>query len=587
MSNVNDPNRDDIIALHEQNGQYAFPDSRRSLTLRLRLQRGDWREVLLHFKNKNREEDWQTMPLSRYSRDSMLDYYEVRLETERATRYLAYCFSFRSEGGELRYLSYHGLRRDRPGEGFFEYLYTTGGDVLSVPDWAKGITVYQIFPDRFCRAEASPDVPGLMPWGSPPEREGFFGGNLRGILQRLDYLADLGVDAVYLNPIFKAPSNHRYDTEDYLSIDPLLGDARDAAALAEGLHDRGIRVLLDGVFNHCGYTFPIFQHVLKNGNSSPYRDWFCLDGFPVDPQRLNYETAGYYHAMPKLNQSNPDVREYCIRVAEHWTRELRLDGWRLDVSDEVDRTLWRELRKRLTAINPEILLIGEAWQENTELSGRGLLHGVIDYPFYRACRDFFSLGKLTPGQFSDRIGRALGVRPPHVRHTQVNMLGCHDTERISTLCGEDEERLRCAFVYLFTMPGIPLLYYGDEAGLPGGGDPDCRRTMPWESALRSPLRDFIQKLIGLRRRCPTLRLGDTVCLEPKDGLVSHIRTCEAQRLFVAINMGDGDADADSPFAADAVDLLTGRVLPERFTLGRCQSVILLERPERRGQPCSF
>lgn len=553
-------NKSSVVALHEQTKMYAYPISFTKLVIRLRLQCNHWKRVAIFYRNKNIPSDsWKERNLDSYAEDSMLIYYGTTLETDETTRYLSYYFRF-SDAFQTYYLNYYGLFDFVPTEGFFEYLYTNESDIQTVPQWAKGISVYQIFPDRFYPISSSKDHVNLTQWGEMPKVDSFYGGNLQGIIQKVPYLVSLGIQAVYLNPVFCSISNHRYDISDYYKIDPLLGTEEDLIHLADTLHDSNIKLLLDGVFNHCGVAFQPFQDVIKKGSSSTYYDWFYVQGDSININQINYDAIGYYSAMPKLCQSNPRVQDYFLEVAEYWTKALALDGWRFDVSDEVDSVFWQRMNIRLKKINPEILLIGEAWQENVELTQNSRLEGIIDYPFHRAAVDYFAKHRISVKEFLNRIGRSMGIYSDVTRDVNIHMLDCHDTARFFSVCEGDYKRMNCALVFLFTAPGIPLVYYGDEIGMQGQGDPDSRRTMEWNpDKQNAKLKKLYGQLIEIRKIHTALRTGSCSLVRQKHEIILMKREDSSETIVIAINMETTAETINMEELMTGRDLLTGKI----------------------------
>jgi glycosidase len=396
-----------------------------------------------------------------------------------------------------------------------------------VPPWARGAVFYQIFPGRF--------------------REG----GLRGIADKLPYLADLGVDALYLNPIFEAESDHRYDTTDYHRIDPRLGDLDDFHALLSNAHDRGLRVVLDGVFNHCGRAFFAFADLLENGAASPYRDWFTVNRFPVDA--FSPGPARDYHAwwnlksLPKLNVRNPETRAYLLDVARRWIEE-GADGWRLDVPDEVgDASFWVEFRDVVRAANPEAYLLGEVWAPDPAWVGPGRFDGLMHYSWRAAVLDLLTAEEPDVERFADRVEALLDVFPDDHAHAMYLPLGTHDTPRIVTELGGDLRKVELAFRLLLAWPGAPGIYYGDEIGLPGGPDPDCRRPFPWDPDPReNPLRETVKRMIATRRASPALRRGTYRRVEATDGSYAFTRTLEDDRVLVIANVSATERTVSLP-----------------------------------------
>ncbi len=259
---------------------------------------------------------------------------------------------------------------------------------MSVPSWVQDSIFYQIFPDRFANGDKKNDPPNVQPWGSPPTIWDFQGGDLQGIIQHFDYILDLGVNALYLNPIFQATSNHRYNTTDYYKIDPKLGDKSDFHALLDLAHRHNIRVILDGVFNHCGRGFFAFADVLENHEHSPYRDWFHINRLPVDAfspgEARDYKAWWGIKSLPKFNTTNPGVRKYLQGVARYWI-EQGVDGWRLDVPNEIDDDpFWNECRHLVKSANSDAYILGEIWTADRRWVGEGHFDGLMNYPF-REC----------------------------------------------------------------------------------------------------------------------------------------------------------------------------------------------------------
>lgn len=439
-----------------------------------------------------------------------------------------------------------------------------------MPQWVRDAFFYQIFPDRF-RRHPSPDPQPLIPevfepWESPPTRRGFKGGNLWGVAEQLDYLEDLGVDALYLCPIFASTANHRYHTTDYFVVDPLLGGELAFRHLLNEAHRRNIRLVLDGVFNHCGRSHFVFQHLVENGAASPYQGWFFIKSFPVQAYQgtPNYAAWAGNRELPKFNTDHPQVRAYLFRVAEYWI-EQGIDGWRLDAPEQIeDHDFWREFRQRVKAINPEAYLVGELWFDAQPWLQGDQFDGVMNYPLARAIWGFVGGDTLD----LELIARA-GLRgverlsAPELAHAlddhvrryglataqqQLNLLGSHDTPRLLTLLQGDAERVELAFRLLFCLPGAPMVYYGDEIGLEGGPDPDCRRAFPWRpEAWNHHLLRALRQAAQIRRAHPALRLGDYETLYAQGDRLAFVRTLGEERLLVSVNAGENSWQLQLPY----------------------------------------
>lgn len=395
------------------------------------------------------------------------------------------------------------------------------------PEWVKSAVFYQIFPDRFARSPRYEPLGHFENWGAKPETSGFCGGNLRGIIERLDYIQNLGANALYLCPIFKSAANHRYHTVDYLQIDPVLGTLEDFDELVKEVHRRGMRILLDGVFNHCSRGFFPFLSVMEEGSSSPFRDWFHFHSFPVKAytDKPNYECWWGMAPLPKFNTANPEVREYLMRVAEFWVKR-GIDGWRLDVPNEIDDDeFWREFRNRVKRINPEAYIVGEIWEDPSRWLKGDQFDGVMNYPVRKQALEFlFPEGMRSQNAVSTGDPTTLGgeehslaafcrsfqaLFDRNLFGCQMNLFGSHDTARMRTLAG-DGDRFLQAWALLLCLPGAISLYYGDEIGLEGGKDPDNRRCFPWQqmpSAENSTVFLLVRTLLEIRKRERALTEG--------------------------------------------------------------------------------
>jgi neopullulanase len=442
---------------------------------------------------------------------------------------------------------------------------------IDPPAWGRDAVFYQVFPDRFAQSPRVPKPGALEPWSAPPTNNGFKGGDLLGLTERLDELVDLGITALYLNPIFTAASNHRYNTYDYLAVDPLLGGDAALRELLDAAHERGIRVVLDGVFNHVGRGFWPFHHVLENGGASPYRDWFYLDDgvlagrralHPYDVPRGGSETERGYRswwdvpALPKLRVDHPAVREHLLAVAEHWLR-FGIDGWRLDVPQDVeDPTFWPEFRRRVRAVNPDAYLVGEIWDEAPAWLEGDRFDATMNYPLGLAILGFVggdelnaaviagqanyarALVELDGPAFGLALARMHALYDPAVTAVQFNLLGSHDTPRARSVMGGSVERLRLATLLQLTLPGAPSIYYGDELAMEGAADPDCRRayprrgeTLPYEAVA---MRAFVRATVRARHEHPALRRGEVrVVASGPRWIVLKRRAGERQAMVIA------------------------------------------------------
>ena len=405
------------------------------------------------------------------------------------------------------------------------------------PNWVKDAIFYQIFPERFFNGDPSNDPKHVEPWGNLPSRTNFFGGDLQGILDKLDYLQDLGVNALYLNPIFKAHTNHKYDTTDYLQIDPAFGTNALFIDFVGELHRRGMRIVLDGVFNHSGDGFWAFEDLVAKGEKSKYKDWYFVRSFPITKSPLSYYTCGGADYLPKLNVYHPEVKEYIFSVATHWLRGAGIDGWRLDTPCKIPFEFWREFRKEVKAINPDAYLVGEIWRDAGPWIKGDVFDGITNYRLRDLIIGFCSTGILDAEDFAyevEHLHSTLG----EAGFSMLNLLGCHDTPRVLTLFNGEVDRLLIAMVFMMTTVGAPLIYYGDEIGMLGENDPDCRRTMEWDqSRWNRRIYDLTRALTHLRNEHPALRRGTFESLLSFYKLYVYKRTYEGDEVIVILNPG--------------------------------------------------
>ena len=457
------------------------------------------------------------------------------------------------------------------------------------PRWVRDAVFYQVFPDRFARSSRVAAAGPLEAWDAPPTGHGFKGGDLLGIVEHLDELAELGVTALYLTPVFSSAANHRYHTYDYLAVDPLLGGTPALRELVDALHARGMRIVLDGVFNHTGRGFWPFHHVLENGLASPYVDWFYLDrerlasgrGLDAYPDRaapcaddpagaeaprgssvdeLGYRAWWDMPALPKLNTDHPAVREFLWSVAEHWLR-FGIDGWRLDVPAEIDdEVFWQEFRRRCRAVNPDAYLVGEIWDVAPGWVRGDRFDALMNYPLLEAILGFVGGPSLDTALVASHHELSMHVRPsnattfasavlsqaaayaPATVAAQLNLLSSHDMPRLRTLVSGDVAAVRLAVLLQMTLPGAPCVYYGDEIGIEGGNDPDCRRSFPVGAAGRDEaLRATFRDLIALRHAHPALRADGLRVVGAAGACVALLRggaadrTSAGETLLVLVN----------------------------------------------------
>lgn len=505
---------------------------------------------------------WQSSPmlLSVMTRDSI--YYEVELALPKPM--LKYSFEVKT-GTTL--VCYGDNSRCSPVQQFPEIVPFVfewdPKEVFQTPEWVKEAVFYQIFPERFFNGNTSNDPWITVAWDSCPSTTNFFGGDLEGIENKIPYLAELGVTALWLNPIFLSPSNHKYNTSDYMSIDPHFGDEKIFARLVKKLHDHGIRIILDGVFNHTGTDFWAFKDVLKLGPQSRFKDWYYIHEFPVKMEpRATYDCWWDIADLPKLNVSNPEVRDYLLSVAAYWTEKFAIDGWRLDVPNEVSHDFWVKFRKVIKSINPDAYIVGEIWDDGRPWLQGDQFDAVMNYLFRDNVLDFFARKKMEVSDFEHHMGMLRLRYPQQVNLALLNLLSSHDTARLLTVFKEErphmagsldseeiKKKMRPAVLFQMTYVGAPMIYYGDELGMSGGPDPGCRRAMVWkEREQDKELHALYSNLIKLRLNHAALRKGAFIPLAADDAhrVYAFARKLGEEVCIIILNLNSKDIKYSVP-----------------------------------------
>lgn len=425
---------------------------------------------------------------------------------------------------------------------YFKLPFVHEADTFQAPEWVKSTVWYQIFPERFANGREDLSPENALPWGSKdPGVNDFFGGDLQGIIDKLDYLEELGVNGIYVTPIFSAPSNHKYDTLDYYSIDPHFGDPELFRTLVSQLHQRGMRIMLDAVFNHIGSASPQWQDVVKNGAQSRYKDWFHIHSFPVKED--NYDRFAFTPDMPKLNTANPEVQRYLLDIALYWIREFDIDGWRLDVANEVDHVFWKTFRQAVSAEKPDVYILGEIWHSAEPWLRGDEFHAVMNYPFTEPMMEYFADRTIPASRMAHRINAHLMNGMKQANEVMFNLLDSHDTKRLLTRCRNDEKKARALLAFMFAQTGSPCIYYGTEIGLDGENDPLCRKCMVWEKGKQNQdMLRFMKRLIALRKQEHTLLTEgnlEWILLDDQNDLISFSRTLNEKTMIYFFNQGEG------------------------------------------------
>lgn len=534
---------------HKPDSNYCFATGNKSVVLRLRTSKKDaFDKISVIYGGKYTYKDEQNTAEMKVSFcDALFNYYTVKLDI--ADVRFVYVFEIRYRN-KIYYFSEDGISDTYDFSlayyNSFQLPYINSADVQEVVPWMRSAVFYEIFIDRFKRGDFKKnDAYVNMKWGEIPTPSSFAGGDIKGISEKLPYLQKLGVNALYLTPIFKAASNHKYDISDYYEIDETFGTKSDFKLLVDEAHARGMKIVLDAVFNHCSENLPQFMDVMEKGKKSRYHSWFIIDGDKPDKNKMNFECFASCYYMPKFNTSEPEVKEYLINIAEYWTKKFKIDGWRLDVSDEVSHDFWRHFRERVKAINNDCVIIGENWHDAFPYLYGGQYDGIMNYAFTKACLDFFASAVISPEEFAFRLNALYVRNTDNVNNMMLNLLDSHDTHRFLTRAQGNTDKLLCALACCYVYTGAPCVYYGTEIGMEGGYDPDCRRTMDWDKADKpSRVFEIIRALNALKSKNDTLKNGNLRVYE-KNGLVSIERFNDNICVALTLNGAGGAVKIDT------------------------------------------
>ena len=465
---------------------------------------------------------------------------------------LQYYFAVEAQGE--RYLVFENKicpenERNRISTEYFKFPWLNPSDVIKPPKWVKDVVWYQIFPDRFCRGSDFSGDKKFREWGdfSNPGFNDLYGGNLRGITERLPYLKRMGIGGIYLTPIFLSNTNHKYNTFDYKKIDPDFGTDEDFKELIETAHGLGIRVMIDAVFNHCGTEFFACKDVREKGKASKYYDWFFInsDGFDIRNQSTadgRFYSFAFWAGMPKLNTNNPEVQSYLTDLCLRLTREYHIDGIRFDVGDEISHSFIRRVNSAVKAVDPDIFMLGEIWFDSIGWLNGYEYDSVMNYPFTGSVGDFWRDRKMTSRDFMHRLNFCRALYPTQINEVLFSFLDTHDTPRVRETCESDDELIQKLTV-LLTMAGSPCIYYGTEIAMRGMDTPFNRSCMPWEeieSGKYDSLIEILTDLIHTREKLPQLREDEMVYIFDDDN--PRLVCYKKRNVTVRINAGKDIAE---------------------------------------------
>lgn len=549
--------------VHRPTLDYIYPINRTKLSIRIQTASKDMKSIKLvwWFRNDDSSNCLRYVPMELKYNDGYCDYYYQTIDTKEIAAYVRYYFLL-DDGENKISIGSKGITQNEPemNENFFEFLWPNVTDGYNNPDWSNELVYYQIFPERYKNGDEKITPENSVAWGSKPSRENFMGGDIKGIIESLDYIKELGANCLYLTPIFMAPSNHKYDTVDYYNINTSFGNKDDLRKLIDEAHKRNMKILLDGVFNHSGYYWPIFQDVVKNNENSIYKNWFYIQSYPVSLEKQNYDCVGHYKWMPKINLENPETAEYFVDVGKYWIKEFGIDGWRLDVADEIPISFWHKFRSGIKSIKKDALLLGETWGDAGKLINSSRLDTAMNYLFKDAVVDWVSKKKIKAKEFSNRINKMLSLYPEEVSLRMYNPLDSHDTSRFIHECNYDLDKFKLGVALQMTLPGCPAIFYGDEIGLGGDNDPDCRACMEWDETKQNrEIYLWYKKLIAFRKNMPALQKGNyhTVAYDDLNNVFAFSRSIRDEKIIVIISAGDKECNIEIPIEEKGFDVVFG------------------------------
>lgn len=562
---------------HFADKRWCFALEKGRFLFLIKVKKDDIQRVVLYYQDKYLPPEVRdtraSVEMVRVASDSVSDYFEAELTFQMIC--LRYYFLLEDMDGEQVYYGNYTFQEEpfTDVERMFDCPQNLREEeMVQPPVWAEGRVAYQIFPTRF--ASHRPVDEAL--WYKAPIRQERLGGTLRGIIDRLDHLETLGVDLLYMTPIFLAETEHKYDVIDYYKVDPSLGAEADLRELVDKAHARGMRVMLDGVFNHTSTKFFAFADILEKQEKSAYLDWYFIDDFPLRIRRggiPNFKTFGYAGMMPKLNLRNPAVEDYFLQVGAYWVREFDIDGWRLDVADEVGHRFWRRFREAVRAVKPDVLLVGEEWHYAGDFLQGEEWDSAMNYPFYNAVLDLVARQSITVSEFMEQLGFLQGNYHPATVRQLWNLIDSHDTPRFLYSAGGDHAKQRMAAALQLLLPGVPMICYGDEFAIDGGPDPDCRRGMVWdENRQDGEMFAWYRQLIALRRAHPCLARGRVSSWHADDESGLILLTVSDGEELLSVFFHCQDASIILPLGLGETDLLRG--VPFNGSLGPWDAVVL-------------
>lgn len=527
---------------HRPMSEYAHAIDETNYIFRLRSARNDLKECTFFYADRAEmapELTFFQLPMKRVRQDKYYDYFEVRLET----KFQRVAYFFELDDGNKKSYYYGDCFSDTPDAEryeFFQLPFNLRADRIEIPDWVKDTVVYNIFPDSFANGKRKMDIKESCADYNGEECRSFLGGTIKGIEENLDYIKELGCNCIYLNPFFVASSYHKYDLIDYFHVDPTRGTDDDFKSLVKAAHAMGMRVIIDGVFNHVCWKHPFFKDVLEKGKESVYYDYFYdIPEKPVFPEKgkaPEYLCFAYVPEMPKTNTANKELSDYFCSVGKYWVKEFDVDGWRLDVANEVDDQFLRAFRNAVKNEKKDALVIGEVWENANHYINGCMMDSAMNYDFRRFCGQFFAKKSIDAAEFDARVTNLLMRYPKQATYAQLNLLDSHDVSRFFSVCNADMDKMELAILFQMTFVSMPSIFYGDEKGFVGQSEPEYRRAMNFDE--RSPLEDVYKKFIKVRQTHECLRDGEYETIISEENVYGYRRYDEKESIYIYINNGE-------------------------------------------------
>lgn len=597
--------------LHKSKSEMAYAYDKNTLHIWLRTQANDFKSVKLLYGDPFRyepvdddhihwvwvQENANDEEMVKRFTDKEYDYYFLSIKPEHLRVKYAFLLDERYLYGvrEIYDLKDGDAKKKFNLFNYFNYPFLNEADIISIPSWVKDTVWYEIFPERFRRGKNSVN-PVTNAWGVPSENvtnHMFFGGDIPGIIESLDYIKDLGITGIYFTPLFESPSAHKYDTTNYFKIDPAFGTNEDFKVLVQESHKRGIKVVLDAVFNHCGYDHPFFQDVVKHGKASKYYNSFFVKDEPMLNFKLNehgkpiysrglipnYHTFAFTPYMPKWNTEDPLARQHLLEVAEYWIKEYDIDGWRLDVSNEVSHDFWKAFRQTVKKAKKDAFIFGENWDYSMPWLGGDQIDTVMNYELVYLIWQFFghdpNIPTIEASELVRLSNKLLASYPQQITENMFNLVDSHDTARILDRSLENRDLAFLTYLFMFSFPGTPTIYYGGEIGITGKHDPDNRRCMIWDESKQDlAFKDRIKTLISWRKTHEAFKSSDLRWIHHDDSKRVIVYEKLAGETFVFLINSSNQDQTISIKGLEGINLETNESIKDTFTLSPYGYIIL-------------